>query len=91
MYDPITYESLDSEGYILQASYKMDANRFVLSYGENEIEDTDYIGHEGMQAAWFYGYNSNVTFAVEYSTSEFSGILGQEEAQTLAVGAIVNF
>ena len=91
MYDPSTYESLDSEGYILQASYKMDANRFVLSYGENEIEDTDYIGHEAMQAAWFYGYNSNVTFAVEYSTSEFSGILGQEEAQTLAVGAIVNF
>ncbi len=90
MYDT-NYNELDSQGYLLQASYKLDANRFVLSYGENEIENADYIGHEGMQAAWFHSYNSNVTFAIEYSTSEFSGILGAEESDTLAVGAIVNF
>jgi hypothetical protein len=90
MYD-MNMNELDSEGYLLQGSYKMGDNRFVLSYGENEIESADYIGHEGMQAAWFHSYNSNVTFAVEYSTSEFSGILGEEEAKTLALGAIVNF
>lgn len=90
MYDT-DYNELDSQGYLLQASYKLDANRFVLSYGENEIENADYIAHEGMQAAWFHSYNSNVTFAIEYSTSEFSGILGAEESDTLAVGAIVNF
>lgn len=90
MYDT-DYNELDSQGYLLQASYTLDANRFVLSYGENEVENADYIAHEAMQAAWFHSYNSNVTFAVEYSTSEFSGILGAEEADTLAVGAIVNF
>ena len=90
MYDT-DYNELDSQGYLLQASYTLDANRFVLSYGENEVENADYIAHEAMQAAWFHSYNSNVTFAVEYSTSEFSGILGAEEADTVAVGAIVNF
>ena len=90
MYDT-DYSELDSQGYLLQASYTLDANRFVLSYGENEVENADYIAHEAMQAAWFHSYNSNVTFAVEYSTSEFSGILGAEEADTVAVGAIVNF
>ena len=90
MYDT-DYNELDSQGYLLQASYTLDANRFVLSYGENEVENADYIAHEAMQAAWFHSYNSNVTFAVEYSTSEFSGILGAEEADTIAVGAIVNF
>lgn len=90
MYDT-DYNELDSQGYLLQASYTLDANRFVLSYGENEVENADYIVHEAMQAAWFHSYNSNVTFAVEYSTSEFSGILGAEEADTVAVGAIVNF
>ncbi|WP_370239860.1 porin [Marisediminitalea sp.] len=90
MYDT-DYNELDSQGYLLQASYTLDANRFVLSYGENEVENADYIAHEAMQAAWFHSYNSNVTFAVEYSTSEFSGILGAEEADTVAVGALVNF
>ncbi len=90
MYDT-DYNELDSQGYLLQASYTLDANRFVLSYGENEVENADYIAHEAMQAAWFHSYNSNVTFAVEYSTSEFSGILGAEEEDTVAVGSIVNF
>ena len=90
MYD-MNMNELDSSGYLVQGSYKMDAHRFVVSYGENEIENADYIGHEGMQVAWFYNYNSNVTFAVEYATSEFTGILGDEEADTIAIGGIVHF
>lgn len=90
MYD-MNMNELDSSGYLIQGAMKAGANRFVLSYGENEIENKDYIGHEGFQAAWFHSYNSNLTFALEYSTSEFSGILGNEEADTIAVGAIVNF
>jgi hypothetical protein len=90
MYD-MDYNELDSQGYLLQASYTMDANRFAASYGENEIENSDYINLQGMQLAWFHTYNTNVTFVAEYSTSEFSGILGDEESDTIALGAIVNF
>lgn len=79
---------LDSEGYLLQGSYTTGANRFVVSYGENEIENGDVLSHEGTQFAWFHNYNSNLTFAVEYSMSEIDG---GEEADTIAVGAIVNF
>lgn len=90
MYDT-DFNALDSEGYLLQGSYTMGDNRIAVSFGENEIEDADYIAHEAMQVALFHKYNSNVTFAVEYSTSEFDGILGEEESSTVALGAIVNF
>lgn len=86
MYDT-NYNELDSEGYLLQGSYTMGANRFVLSYGQNEIGDKVLV-QEGMQAAVFHNYNSNVTFALEYSTNEIENV---EDSDTIALGVIVNF
>jgi hypothetical protein len=84
-------DEVDSNGTLTQFSYKHGKNRFVASYGETEVETETVIENEGTQFAWFHSYNDNVIFVAEYSINEFSVGSATEEADTLALGAIVNF
>ncbi|GAB2697462.1 porin [Aliiglaciecola aliphaticivorans] len=84
-------DEVDSSGYLVQGSYKTGANRFVLSYGNTEVETEVPWEMDGAQAAWFYSYNSAVTFVVEYDLNEISIGDASEEVKSIALGAIVNF
>ncbi|MBU2878414.1 porin [Aliiglaciecola lipolytica] len=82
---------VDSSGYLVQGSYKTGANRFVLSYGNTEVETQTPWEMDGAQVAWFHSYNSAVTFVVEYDMNEISIGDASEEVKSIALGAIVNF
>ncbi|GAB2190407.1 porin [Sessilibacter sp. MAH2] len=84
-------EEVDSDGYLAQVAFKHGKNRYVASYGETDVEIDLGWENEGTQFAWFHAYNSNVTFVAEYSINEITLGSASEEAQTLALGAIVNF
>lgn len=84
-------DEVDSDGYIVQGSYTMGKSRFVVSYGETEVDtEAEWVG-ETTQVAWFYSVNSNLTLVTEFNTNEISIGSAAEETDTLALGVIVNF
>ncbi|MEG3765412.1 porin [Alteromonas sp. 14N.309.X.WAT.G.H12] len=84
-------DEVESSGYLVQGSYKTTNNRFVLSYGNTEVETETPWEMDATQAAWFYNVNSNVTFVLEYSMNEISIGDATEDTDTIAIGGIVNF
>lgn len=92
----IVDESNEVEGYLLQASYTAGANRFVLSYGENESENDALLGAnsemENTAIALFHTVNSNLKLVAEYNQTELT-IDGSEaeENDTIALGAVITF
>ena len=84
-------KEVDSSGYLVQGSYKTGANRFVLSYGNTEVETQTTWEMDGTQAAWFYSFNTAVTFVVEYDMNEISIGSVAENVDSIALGAVVNF
>lgn len=84
-------EEVDSDGYLVQGSYSVGKSRFVLSYGETEVDTTTEWQGETAQAAWFYALNSSLTLVGEFNTNEISIGSASEETDTLALGVIVNF
>ncbi|MBU2978147.1 porin [Alteromonas sp. C1M14] len=84
-------DEVESSGYLVQGSYKTGSNRFVLSYGNTEVETETPWEMDATQAAWFYNINSNVTFVLEYSMNEISIGDATEDTDSIAIGGIVNF
>jgi predicted porin len=91
--DPVVIGEEDADGYLLQSSYTLGANRFVLSYGETDSDQGDFET-ENTSFAVFHDVNSNFKLVAEYNMFE------QEEkstgdkavdADTLALGAVVTF
>ena len=78
----------DADGYLVQGSYTLGANRFVVSYGES---DSDY-GYETENTSFgvFHDVNSNFKLVAEYNMFEATGIIA-DESDTLALGAVVLF
>jgi predicted porin len=83
----------DADGYLVQGSYTLGANRFVLSYGETDSEQGDFET-ENTSVAVFHDVNSNFKLVAEYNmfeqTVKSSGA-DSAEADTLALGAVVTF
>lgn len=82
---------VDSKGWLTQASYTHNAERFVVSYGKSEIENSDRWLNETKTVGWFHSFNDNFTGVVEYTMNELEIGGGTEEANTIALGLIVNF
>jgi predicted porin len=86
-------DEVDSDGYLLQASYILGNARFVASYGKTEV-DSDVLGdwdNETTTGAVFYSFNDNLSVVAEYNVNEISIGSAEEETKTIALGAIVNF
>ncbi|MBJ6136795.1 porin [Marinobacter litoralis] len=83
----------DAEGYLLQGSYTLGANRFVASYGETESDQGDF-DTENTSLAVFHEVNSHFKLVAEYNlfeqTTKTSGA-AVADTGTLAAGAIVTF
>lgn len=88
---PIAEE--DADGYLIQGSYTLGANRFVLSYGETDSDQGDFET-ENTSVAVFHDINSNFKLVAEYNMFEQqtkSTGADAADADTLALGAVVMF
>lgn len=83
----------DADGYLVQGSYTLGANRFVVSYGETDSDQGDFET-ENTSFAIFHDVNSNFKLVAEYNmfeqTTKSSSAVAVE-ADTLALGAVVTF
>ena len=92
-------ESVENDGYLVQASYTLDANRFVLTYGQTETEDTSVIvgrdttTHKNTGVAYFRTIRPGLIAAFEYNNTESETDLTTvaEDNDTFSIGAIVTF
>jgi len=83
----------DADGYLVQASFTLGANRFVLSYGETDSDQGNFET-ENMSVAVFHDVNSNFKLVAEYNMFEQetkSTGVKTADANTLALGAVVMF
>jgi len=83
----------DADGYLVQGSYTLGANRLVLSYGETDSDQGDFET-ENTSVAVFHDINSNFKLVAEYNmfeqTTKSSGA-DAADVDTIALGAIVTF
>jgi len=84
-------DEVDSNGYLLQASYILGNARVVGSYGKNELEADTEWDNETITGAVFYAVNDNLSLVAEYNINEISIGNLEEETKTIALGGIVNF
>ena len=84
-------DEVDSDGFLLQASYILGNARFVASYGETEVDSDLEWENETITGAVFYAFNDNLSVVAEYNINEISIGSAEEETSTIALGGIVNF
>lgn len=85
----------DADGYLVQGSYTLGANRFVISYGETDSDQTENgFETENTSFAVFHDVNSNFKLVAEYNmfeeTTKSTGA-DAAESDTLALGAVITF
>ncbi len=90
---PVTQggDEVDSHGYLLQASYIFGNARIVGSYGKNELEADPEWDNETITGALFYAVNDYLSVVAEYNVNEISIGSAEEDTDTIALGAIINF
>ncbi|OUS32771.1 hypothetical protein A9Q98_00660 [Thalassotalea sp. 42_200_T64] len=89
-------DSIESDGFLTQASYTLGANRFVLSYDEGESENTSSIldaVHSNTSVTYYRTFLPGLIGVAEYNKSEedVSNSLQSEENNTLSIGVVVTF
>jgi predicted porin len=95
-------DTIESDGYLVQAAYTMDDNRFVLTYGESEttnsgnVEVVGIVGdavHSNTGIAYFRTIVPGVTAVFEYNNTEVDATnsLIAEDNNTFSIGAVVTF
>jgi len=85
-------DEVDSNGYLLQASYTYGPARVVASYGRNKLETSpDEWENKTATGALFYTLNDYVKLVAEYNVNEISIGDLEEETKTIALGGIISF
>jgi predicted porin len=84
--DRTTGSNVDSDGYLVQASYGANGHRIVLSHGETEVNGAD--AQEMDSIAYFYDVNSALKLIAEYDQSETGA--GNETDQ-ISIGAALSW
>lgn len=84
-------DEVDSNGYLLQASYILGPARLVGSYGKNELEAATPWENDTVTGALFYSINDNLKLVAEYNVNTISIGAAEEETKTIALGGIINF
>ena len=86
----LTADGAEVDGKLIQLSYTMGAERFVLSSGKNDGGTTDGgndLDLENKTVAVFHSVNSNLTLVGEFDKAES----GDNSIKTVALGAVVTF
>jgi hypothetical protein len=89
-------DDIESNGFLMQASYTMEDNRFVLTYGETEVENTNSIldaTHTNTGIAYFRTIRPGLTVVFEYNNTEadVTNSLVGEDTNTFALGTVITF
>lgn len=84
-------DEVDSNGYLLQASYFRGPVRLVGSYGKSELEAATPWENDTVTGAVFYAINDNLKLVAEYNINTISIGSAEEETKTVALGGIINF
>jgi len=89
-------DSIESDGYLVQAAYTSGSNRFVLTYGESEVENTGSVldaEHSNTGVAYFRTIRPGLTGVVEFNNTEIdvTNSLVGEDNNTFAIGAVITF
>jgi hypothetical protein len=82
---------VDSNGYLLQASYTYGPSRLVASYGQNELEANTKWENETITGAYFHSVNEYLKLVAEYNINKISIGAAEEKTNTTAFGIILNF
>lgn len=85
-----------SSGYFVQGTYKVEATKFGLSYGQNTDDDSPLCGGcnrktPAISAGIYYNFNKYITFTGEYVYEEFKTNSPTAKANTFSLGAILFF
>lgn len=86
----VTGDNADVDGYLVQASYSMNNERFVASYGENKggtSKGADNLDLQNSALAWFHTVNGNLKLVAEYDRSETAA----RDTDTVALGAVLTW
>ncbi len=93
-----TLRNVDSNGYLVQGSYKVGKNRLALSYGKTEDDGNGVVGsgadYETRGIALFHDVNDNLKLVAEYSQFQIKGHdtrAQNEDTDTFAVGAVLTW
>jgi hypothetical protein len=93
-----TLREVDSDGYLLQGSYKLGKNRLALSYGKTKDDGNGVVGsgadYETRGVALFHDVNDNLKLVAEYNQFEINGhdtVAQNENTDTFAVGAVLTW
>ncbi|MDG1254050.1 MAG: porin [Glaciecola sp.] len=91
-------ESNESEGMLVQASYTMGDNRFVISSGETENLDTANTAagtttHKNFALGYFRTVRPGVILVAEYNNTESENSVSSvaEDNSTFSIGTVVTF
>ena len=95
--DEARLREIDSDGYLLQGSYRFGKNRVALSYGKTK-DDGNGLGsaadYETRGVAYFRDINDNLKLVAELNQFEIDGKNNpalDEDTRTFAVGAVLAF
>lgn len=93
-----TLREVDSDGYLMQGSYRFGKNRLALSYGKTKDDGNGVVNtgadYETRGAALFHDINDNLKLVAEYNQFEIDGHEGDaqnEDTDTFAVGAVLTW
>ncbi|WP_158769662.1 porin [Paraglaciecola sp. L1A13] len=89
-------ETIETDGFLVQASYTMESHRFVLTHGQTKVENTNSIldaKHRNTGVAYFNTIRSGLTAVVEYNhtQADVTDALTKEDNDTISIGAVVTF
>lgn len=93
-----TLREVDSDGYLLQGSYRFGKNRLALSYGKTKDDGNGAVNagadYQTRGVALFHDVNDNLKLVAEYNQFEIDGHAGSaqnEDTDTLALGVVLNW
>lgn len=93
-----TLREVDSDGYLLQGSYKLGKNRLALSYGKTKDDGNGVVGsgadYQTRGIALFHDVNAKLTLVAEYNQFKIDGHDNSdqnERTNTFAVGAVLTW
>ena len=89
-------DSIETDGYLVQASYTMGDNRFVVSYGQSTVDDSAVeTESSNTNISYFRTVIPGVTFVAELNKTEIDNNdavnLTAEENNVFSIGAVVTF
>ena len=92
----VTADTTETDGYLVQASYTMGDNRFVVSYGQSTVDDSAVeTESSNTNISYFRTVIPGVTLVAELNKTEIdnndASDMTAEENNVFSIGAVVTF